>query len=70
MAQAFFLSLIQGVYQKNPQTIEASTKLNVKRCKIYWQGAYIKYWRIKKLKYLCKAHDRFSALGINHVGLT
>jgi hypothetical protein len=27
------------------------------------KGAYIKYWLIKKLKYLCKAHD-FLLLGI------
>jgi hypothetical protein len=35
------------------------------RCVKYWQGAYdYKYsWLIKKLKYLCKAHD-FMLLGI------
>ena len=58
---------LQGV-PKKPQSIEnnlllefqwPSTNLKVKSAQ-YWQGAYIKYWRIKKLKYLCN----FLPLGI------
>ena len=69
-ADFHYLKHIQGVPQKpdfwNKVLLEfeyISNELNAKMRKILTGCKYCKYWLIKKLNYICKAHD-FLHLGI------